>query len=42
MKGKVKWWAIAAGLTVLLVSSSALASSVVSKKRFQRTFVCVN
>ena len=43
MKVKRKWWAITAGLLVLLVvCSTALGGSVASNRRFQRTFVCVN
>src|ERR671930_627114 len=42
MKVKGKWWVIAGGLLVLLISSTALAGSVSAKKRFQNSFVCVN
>src|ERR671928_548560 len=42
MKVKRKWWAIAAGLLVLVVCSSALGGSVASQRRFQNSFVCVN
>jgi hypothetical protein len=42
MKAKRTWWVVAAGIVVLLGASSALGSSVVHNKRFQRTFLCVN
>src|SRR6188474_1099679 len=42
MKAKKVWWVAAAGVAILVISSTALAGSMVQNKRFQRTFVCVN
>src|SRR4029450_9404198 len=42
MKAKKACWIAAAGVAILVVSSTALAGSMVQNKRFQRTFVCVN
>src|SRR5205814_4776680 len=38
----LKWWAVAAGLLVLVVCSSALGGALKPNKRFQNSFVCVN
>src|SRR5438067_1163834 len=42
MNVKLKWWAVAAGLLVLVVCSSALGGALKPNKRFQNSFVCVN
>ncbi|HET7554141.1 MAG TPA: hypothetical protein VFJ75_00665, partial [Gaiellaceae bacterium] len=42
MRSKKTWWLAAACIAILVASSSALGSSMVQNKRFQRTFVCVN
>ena len=42
MKAKKFWWVAAAGVAILVISSTALAGSMAQNKRFQRTFVCVN
>src|SRR5678815_70328 len=42
MKAKKVWWVAAVGVAILVISSTALAGSMVQNKRFQRTFVCVN